>query len=134
VNRIILAVCMFIGAAALSVALAPSLFSDFKLRNQELVTNSSGSFDEATCRTRLVVSFCTVRARGGGFPTFYMITGLGSDESISMMQPKGGASASTFTTNIGLKYFTNRLVTYLGALALSLGLALAAMLRWIPGL
>jgi hypothetical protein len=147
-NRIILTVAMFICAAAVSVALVPSLWSDLRLRNQELVVSKSSFIDEATCKTRLVVSFCQITTRGGGFPTFYMIAGLGSDEKINIMVPKAipgarnvnsngevsPAGQQGFTTNIGVSYFMNRLATYLAALGVSLGLALAAMMGWIRGL
>ena len=140
-KKIFIVSIMLICAVVLSAAIGPALWSDAKLRNQELVPTNGVFVDRASCKTRLFVSFCDISARRSSIPVFYMIVGLGSEETLSVMVPKGdnvgtrsarsADPSQGFTTNIGITYFWNRVATFLTALALALGLAFAAAKEWV---
>jgi hypothetical protein len=132
-------------AVLLSVALAPSLWSDWQMRNQELTETNSVYVEKASCNVRLFVSFCEISVREKTFPVFYLITGFDTGKSLNILQPKNAAATlavahvdtktpPVFTTDIGMTYFWNRFTTFIASFSLALSLGIATMLGKVRGL
>lgn len=135
----IFGILMFACVAGLCVAFAPALWSDWQLRNQELVATSAVHIDEADCKVRPLVSFCQIVVRGKSFPMFYLITNLDTTKSVNALVPKDIAGTvidtktmPVFTTDLGMEYFWNRLTTFLASISLALGLGLLMLFRKLP--
>ena len=113
--------------------LTPTLWSDYQIAGAEKLVASDVQIEEAECSTRLfVISFCTIKMRPDGAKEAiehrYLLFGRLGGEKVSVMRSLGGAE--TLTTNIGMDYLTNRIISWfvmMGLLGLLVGFGLFGM-------
>ena len=109
--------------------IVPSLWTDWQIRDQQLVEATDIQISEGKCRTKVfVLSFCEIEftdTANEKHSFFYFITGMNSNETFSVM--RSSTDNSVYTTTLGMAYFYDRLLSFLGGVVILLVIVYAGV-------
>lgn len=116
--------------------LGPTLWQDFKIRDAQKLTAQDVRVEEASCSTKLfVISFCTIKlkpAEAAQTTEFtYLITGTLGEARLAPMRTIG--AREILTTNIGMDYLTNRIISFVVFMGIMLALVFGGVIAAMKG-
>lgn len=118
--RFLVGLCLFLsGIVFVTWLLVPSLISDYKINSAELETSEAHQLETANCETKVyVLARCEVSLSSGVDANRSDINYIMLKERIADRVQLLVSETGVVTTNIGMKYFANRVFTYLAFLML----------------
>lgn len=120
VMRFVVGLCLFLsGIVFVTWFLVPSLISDYKINIAKLEMSEVHLLETANCVTKVyVLARCEVSLSSGVDGIKDSINYIMLKEAIVDKVQLLVSETGVVTTNIGMKYFTNRVLTYLAFLML----------------
>ncbi|MGH6815944.1 MAG: hypothetical protein ACREC6_09580, partial [Hyphomicrobiaceae bacterium] len=115
--------------------LGPVLWDDFNIRNDPIAVVRDMRITEAKCRTRIfVVTLCDIKmtdaAGSANTREFnYLIVGGLGDETVMPQRSQG--PSPILTTNIGMDYLINRLVSFVAVMVCLAAIALGGLVAGV---
>lgn len=129
-------IVMFVLLIFMGWQLTPTLVSDFKIANAQKVTASDVTIEAASCDTKLfVISSCEFKMRVKGASDIveqhYLLVGRLGGKPITVLRAK--SAPNVLTTNIGMDYLTNRIISYVVFMGLFVALVFGGLIVMILG-
>lgn len=122
VMRFIVGLCLFLSAIVfVTWLLVPNLINDYNINSAKLEKSDAHQLEAANCETKMyVLARCSVSLSSGidgieNSINYFMVKEAIADRVQLLVSETG-----VVTTNIGMKYFTNRVLTYFAFLTLLL--------------
>ena len=116
--------------------LTPTLISDYKIADAQKITASDVRIEQASCDTKLfVIASCTIKMRVNGVSEpveqDYLLVAQLDGKPVTALRVPG--ADTVLTTNIGMDYLTNRIVSYIVFMGLFLVLVVGGLILVISG-